>query len=518
MSCLSSASYKLMLDGMDETASGRGHHKRRKKGARSNFDRRKNDERRRQSAGKENPLPPAVVPTGSNVGHPLRPVQLTAETSERHHPNCAFVNLKRDLTDIHTPDHWKLFSDSTTVEYCQLKRDPSGVCHVATSVVVNADLSWSVQLRGVQVPAACKVLAEFPPTIAASSTVLKLMECVDRAVICPGSPEDDFISVCEKRGSTIKGQRGHGDTVAFIDEHPVTDSKGQSHPRTIRRVDCAILCEPSGQYPLRCRSCQSFRSTLRSSVCRLNDVDRTAATSHASYASLSPGEKDQRLKNLHQSLRLAKQQIRRLEAKVKSLIEKDGIALEENDADDISTVFSEVNSAVDKNFPPNTPQRIFWDQQMTYNRLKDKRQMKWHPLVIRFALNLKYMSTSAYRAVRQSGVINLPSERTISDYTHWASAHNGVQVEFIEHFKHMLESDVSSPAQHQCALSMDEMKIKSGLVFSKRTGSLVGFVDLGGANRDMERLMVEVYIIYGRTNCGHVTGATTERLFPSIRC
>jgi hypothetical protein len=38
---------------------------------------------------------------------------------------------------------------------------------------------------------------------------------------------------------------------------------------------------------------------------------------------------------------------------------------------------------------------------------------------------------------------------------------------------------------------MDEMKIKSGLVFSKRTGSLVGFVDLGGANRDIERLMMD---------------------------
>ncbi len=77
--------------------------------------------------------------TGSNVGHPLRPLQLTSETCERHHPNLAFVNLKRDLTDIHTPDHWKLFSDSTTV----LKRDPSGVRHVvATSLCVDRSTVW----------------------------------------------------------------------------------------------------------------------------------------------------------------------------------------------------------------------------------------------------------------------------------------------------------------------------------------------------------------------------------------
>ena len=41
--------------------------------------------------------------------------------------------------------------------------------HVAASVVVCADLSWSVYLRGVKVPIACKVLAEFPPAIEASS-------------------------------------------------------------------------------------------------------------------------------------------------------------------------------------------------------------------------------------------------------------------------------------------------------------------------------------------------------------
>ena len=160
------------------------------------------------------------------------------------------------------------------------------------------------------------------------------------------------------------------------------------------------------------------------------------------------------------------------------------LSLEENDAADISTIFREVN----KSFPPDIPQGIFWDQQKTYNSLKDKRQMKWHPVVIRFALNLRYMYTSAYQAVCQSGFINLPSERTLSDYTHWTSAHSGVQLEFIEHFKSILEDEVSSP---QCALSMDEMKIKSGLVFSKRTGSLVGFVDLGSANRDMERLIAD---------------------------
>ena len=82
------------------------------------------------------------------------------------------------------------------MEYCQLKGNLNGVHHVAASVVVSADLSWSVYLRGVKVPIACKVLADFPPASETSSTVSKLVACVDQAVIYPGNPESQFIAVC----------------------------------------------------------------------------------------------------------------------------------------------------------------------------------------------------------------------------------------------------------------------------------------------------------------------------------
>jgi len=165
--------------------------------------------------------------------------------------------------------------------------------------------------------------------------------------------------------------------------------------------------------------------------------------------------------------------------------------LDRGDAADMTSLFHEVAPTVEESFPQDSPQRVLWEQQQQYNSLPDKRQMRWHPLIIRFALNLKYMSTSAYRAVRESQFVSLPSERTLSDYTHWSSAHTGVQIEFIEHFQCMLEADLKVREQQVCALSMDEMKIKSGLVFSKRSGGLVGFVDLGSVNRDIESLAAD---------------------------
>ena len=108
--------------------------------------------------------------------------------------------------------------------------------------------------------------------------------------------------------------------------------------------------------------------------------------------------------------------------------------------------------------------------------------MRWHPLVIQFVLNLKYLSGTTYQAVCYSGMISLPSERTLSDYTHSATLHTSVQLEFIGRPQSLLQEEVPC-GQHPCALSMDEMKLKSGLVFNKPTGALSGFVDLGIVHR-----------------------------------
>ena len=126
------------------------------------------------------------------------------------------------------------------------------------------------------------------------------------------------------------------------------------------------------------------------------------------------------------------------------------------------------------------------------------------------------MSTSAYRAVRQSGIISLPSERTLTDYTHWISPHSGLQVEYVEKLHSMLTEALPSH-QHQCALSMDEMKVKSGLVFNKHTGCLVGFVDLGGVNRDIQKITSSEESTLGNL-ASHVFALMARAVFKPSLC
>ena len=60
--------------------------------------------------------------------------------------------------------------------------------------------------------------------------------------------------------------------------------------------------------------------------------------------------------------------------------------------------------------------RMFWEEQFKAASLADSRQRRWHPITIKWCLNLLLMSGSAYRAMRDSGFVKLPSERTLRDY------------------------------------------------------------------------------------------------------
>lgn len=57
-------------------------------------------------------------------------------------------------------------------------------------------------------------------------------------------------------------------------------------------------------------------------------------------------------------------------------------------------------------------------------KMKSKKGICWHPLFIRWCLNLSRVSASAYEVMKESGM-QLPSRRTLNDYTHWVSAQPG---------------------------------------------------------------------------------------------
>lgn len=140
--------------------------------------------------------------------------------------------------------------------------------------------------------------------------------------------------------------------------------------------------------------------------------------------------------------------------------------------------------------------------------MKGPTGVRWHPLFIRWCLNISRVSQKAYDIMRESG-IKLPSRRTLSDYTHWMSSRPGFSSE-IDNFL-LTEAKIDQLEEWQryaknCGLHLvmvdialcrfvvliiDEMKVKEDLVYDKTGEVLLGFVDLGDINNQLHELELQ---------------------------
>ncbi len=75
-----------------------------------------------------------------------------------------------------------------------------------------------------QVPATCEALEKYTGCLPLEQHA-EMVHTVNKAVLCPGNPEDKFVDIFKKKGGTMKGDRAHGDVVAYIDKSTVIDSQ-----------------------------------------------------------------------------------------------------------------------------------------------------------------------------------------------------------------------------------------------------------------------------------------------------
>lgn len=108
--------------------------------------------------------------------------------------------------------------------------------------------------------------------------------------------------------------------------------------------------------------------------------------------------------------------------------------------------------------------------------------------MIKWCLNLKLLSSSAYHTLRTSGFIQLPSERTLRDYTHYFKSASGFYPELNEQLKKESVIDSLPESRRYVVLIVDEMKIKEDLVYDKYAGHLIGFTSLGEVNDQLMKL------------------------------
>ena len=257
-----------------------------------------------------------------------------------------------------------------------------------------------------------------------------------------------------------------GDTLQAYTESDMLGSQ------TIRHSQCQLLIpqNPLSQHP-KCQACTQHRKSLHAMVSRHqhkldSDTSSTHPSSHTNYRHLTPAEKDQRLSEMHDELRAIEKKCERLTSKI---AEGSKVELDEQSNEDILKVMEERSRQVQEKYSPDSFPSLFWQQQLKAAQSNPK-AMRWHPVMIKWCIHLSHYSSSGYEALRQSGCIRLPSQRTIRDYTHFASAAPGFSVDID---KQIIEAAKISTCQEweKCHfILMDEMYIKEDLVYNKHTG------------------------------------------------
>ena len=88
-------------------------------------------------------------------------------------------------------------------------------------------------------------------------------------------------------------------------------------------------------------------------------------------------------------------------------------------------------------------------------------------MMVKWCLNLKLLSSSAYHSLRSSGFVKLPSERTLRDYTNYFQSKPMFQPEVDRMVLEEVSRHGSSQMNPYVTIIFDEMKVRESLVFDK---------------------------------------------------
>ena len=182
----------------------------------------------------------------------------------------------------------------------------------------------------------------------------------------------------------------------------------------------------------RCQVCTKQRRALNSRLLRgkISDLrERSAVNSHTNYHWLTKAQMQERLHEVQGGRREAREKLRRLTKKIEMALDKRGVAVDTSLNSDLVTVMEQQSSEISQRYAPGSFPRLFWDAQRKCATLKDQRSMRWDPLMIKWCIYLRHLSSKGYETLRESGVVHLPSQRTLRDYTHYIPATSGLLIQ-----------------------------------------------------------------------------------------
>ena len=326
--------------------------------------------------------------------------------------------------------------------------------------IVDSSLEFTFYVYNWPIPDDHKIYNDRKRSIKSVEDMQELLSTIETSKICDGVGEG-----IESRSAAIDPD---ADITAFgprtVVRHsvPKLPSPKQFEATVFfRSIDCQVIMEASDEL---CNSCSKTSKQLRKVAKKRTKA--SPAKNKASLAACGPEKLRATVKASRIECKMLKEQLQEMQER----IQDQGILINTSLEEDIRKIMDGQNL----NATPHM--KFFWEEQMKLLQSTSCGR-RYHPQIIRFALSLHGKSPSAYRELRESGALVLPSERILRDYKNYFPPKAGINTENVDALRKKPVSFTGN--QRYVVLVMNEMKIQSDLVFDKNSGDLVGFMDLG---------------------------------------
>lgn len=113
------------------------------------------------------------------------------------------------------------------------------------------------------------------------------------------------------------------------------------------------------------------------------------------------------------------------------IFDQESICLQASESPELMDIVKESEDTFDKLFPAGSFRRLLWEQQKKVFGAKDRRQMRWHPALIRWAISVHPKTSSAYKLIRESGYLILPHLNTLYNYTLFTQPEAGINAQLL---------------------------------------------------------------------------------------
>eukprot|EP00794_Sanderia_malayensis_P002815 gene2815-3251_t len=323
-------------------------------------------------------------------------------------------------------------------------------------VFVNSDLKFSVRVFGWKLPEEHE-LSETYEKSCKNITLSNLISILNGYTICCGMLELEQADF----GSFIKH--------CIPKKVEITDTGTSPFHQTDfnRALSCQVLATAN-----QCKKCISSQREVAKAAKRKRDNLTVPEKLNAPISQTSKERVKLTLQGYRAENKVLKVQIE----EIRQELETSAVPVSQ----DVSKDLTDITGGVDEEkIPPFM--RLFWEEQQNYLSAS-KTGIRYHPMVIKFCLGLAAKSASAYDELRyeekkQTGILILPSGRTLHSYKNYICPKQGFNKEIITELCEKVKN--FSEAEKNIVILMDEMKIQENLVWDKHTGELIGFVNLG---------------------------------------